>query len=334
MEGVALYYILISVLAVLTGIFAVLYILECGRRKDIKDRTQKEADRLREQMAQNAGIFERFFPKNLPELLGIRRVKDITMNLQRSFIASVMSVRVLNYDHAIHTMASDKMFMVINRIFSRLIPVVVQSGGIIDRFDKAGMTGLYAEDSEQALKAAVSLCVQVDDLGESQNYGEFAVGLDHGEVIIGVVGHEQRISSVTMSESVNISVVLQKIAGKYGARILVTEAFVDHVPGFAKNYNSRVLGYFYDSTQDRAIKVYDVYDGDIAERKQSKRKTRMIFEQGVEFYIHGDYEEARLHFVEVLKADRYDLAAKEYLYMCDMLCNERIGEVEICIERF
>ena len=334
MEGVAHYYILIGVLAVLTGIFMVLYILERGRKKAIEGRIQKEVETFREQMTQNASIFERFFPKNLPELLGIRRVEDITMNLQRSFTASVMSVRVLNYDHAIHTMASDKLFMAINRMFSRLIPVVAQSGGIIDRFDKAGMTGLYAEDSEQALKAAVSLCEQVDELHESQNYGEFAVGLDHGEVIIGVVGHEQRISPVTMSESVNVSEFLQKKAGKYGARILVTEAFAGHVTGFFKNYNSRLLGYFYDSAQDHAIKIYDVYDGDIAERKLSKRRTRMIFEKGIEYYIHGNYEEARLYFVEVLKADRYDLAAKEYLYMCDMLCNERIGEVEICIERF
>lgn len=334
MGDVTLYYILISVQIVLDGIFVILYIAERVRHKNIEDKMQKKMDAFKDQIGQNASIFERFFPKDLPALLGIRKAEEITMSLQRSFIASVMSIQVLDYDHAIHTMASDKLFMAINKMFSRLIPVVVQSGGIIDRFDKAGMTGLYAVDNEQALTAAVSLCEQVDDLHESQDYGEFAVGLDHGEVIIGVVGHEQRISQITMSDSVNVSEFLQKKAGKYGARILVTEAFADSVPGFVQNYNSRMLGYFYDSTQDRAVKVYDVYDGDTAERKLSKRRTRMIFEQGTEFYIQGNYEEARLHFVEVLKADRHDLAAKEYLYMCDTFCNERIGEFEICIEHF
>ena len=86
---------------------------------------------------------------------------------------------------------------------------------------------------------------------------------------------------------------------------LLYTSFTAHVQDFGKNYNSRFLGYFYDSSRKNMIEVYDIYDGDMPERKQGKRRTKMIFEQGVERFIHGSYMEARLHFVEVLKADRY-----------------------------
>ena len=82
------------------------------------------------------------------------------------------------------------------------------------------------------------------------------------------------------------------------------------------------------------IKVYDIYDGDAPEQKQGKRRTRLIFEQGVDRFVHGSYKEARIYFVEVLKADRYDLAARAYLYLCDTYSDASPDEVEICIEKF
>lgn len=283
--------------------------------------------------SRNDGIFERFFPKELPELLGVSAAENISTDSQRSFVSSVMSVKVLDYNNAIHTMASEQLFQAINKVFSRLIPVI-QQNGIIDSFDKTGMTGLYPNSSDHALTAAVSLCNEVDALGEAEKYDRFAVGLSHGEVMIGVVGHKQRISVVTMAKCLNISEFLREKAAKYGARILVTQDFANQVPNFDKNYNNRLLGYFHDSMRGSMIKVYDVFDGDDENRKQGKRRTKMIFEQGVDHFVHGDYRKARLYFVEVLKADRYDLAAKEYLYMCDIFCNGREGHIDICIETF
>jgi hypothetical protein len=50
-----------------------------------------------------------------------------------------------------------------------------------------------------------------------------------------------------------------------------------------------------------------------------------MFEKGVELFAERKYDQARLHFVEVLKADRQDLAAKEYVYLCDKCANGEEG---------
>lgn len=328
------FYGAMCIAVVIIGVLLVLYIYEVCRRKNAQNRLDSEARACQKAVDDMAGIYERLFPKKLLELLGIRKMEDISTELTRTFPASVMSVNTLDYTRAIHTMSAKELFEAMNKIFAGIIPLIAGSGGIIDKFEKAGMTGLYPDSGENALTTAISLCAAVDEMGRTDACGELAVGLDYGEVMMGIAGCKDRISAVAMSENISISEILREKAAAYGARILATGNFTAHVQDFGKNYNSRFLGYFYDSSRKNMIEVYDIYDGDMPERKQGKRRTKMIFEQGVERFIHGSYMEARLHFVEVLKADRYDLAAREYLYLCDTYVSRKPGFGEIFIVSF
>ncbi len=327
------YYVIISVLVVIAAVLLILFIREYCRRKNQENKVRDEVQTLQRLQRDAGSIYEQLFPVQLLTLLGIKKVTDMTTDVQQAFKTSVMSVNVLDFSNAIHTMSSQQLFSTINEVFARIIPAITGSGGVIDNFQKAGLSALYTDNGENALTAAITMCESVDHLGTPEKYAGFSIGLCYGGVMLGIVGYRERISVVSMSESVSLAEFLQEKAVKYGSRILVTENFSQCIPGFEKNYNSRFLGFFYDHIREQAIRIFDVYDGDLPERKQSKRRTRMIFEQGVECFVHGDYTDARLHFVEVLKADRNDLAAREYLYICDKCCNSAdMGD--ICIEKF
>lgn len=340
------FYASLSVLAVIIAVLLILFIREYCRRKNQEKHVWDEIEKLQQLQKDAGSIYERLFPEQLLTLLGIKKVTDMTTDVQQAFQTSVMSVNVLDFSNAIHTMSAQQLFSAINEVFAQIIPAITGSGGVIDSFQKAGLSALYTDRSEKAglaavytdcsenaLTAAISMCERIDHMSEPEKYAGFSVGLCFGSVMLGIVGHEERISAVSMSESVSLAEFLQEKAGKYGSRIMVTENFSRYIPDFEKNYNSRFLGYFYDHIREQAIRIFDVYDGDPPERKQSKRRTRMIFEQGVERFVHGGYDEARLHFVEVLKADRNDLAARQYLYICDTFCNSAaVGD--ICIEKF
>lgn len=327
------YYTWLCIAVVVIGILLILYIRQRGKSRLLEQKNNKRA-MLYQKEEEEFTAYARFFPRQLLALLGIRQAKDVSTQLSKTFQASVVSVNVLDYTKAIHTMGAEELFCTINGIFTQFVPLLMESGAIIESFEKSGLTAMYLDNREAALTAVVSMCEAVDQQEESSTYSSFSVGIDHGEVMLGIVGTEKRMSAVAMSEGISISNFLQEKALKYGARILATENFTLRVPDFRKKYNSRLLGYFYHSTQERMVEVYDIYDGDPPERKQGKRRTRMIFEQGVDRFVHGEYDAARLHFVEVLKADRYDLAAREYLYLCDGYCTGRNKEIQIYIEKF
>ena len=102
----------------------------------------------------------------------------------------------------------------------------------------------------------------------------------------------------------------------------------EQIPDFERNYSSRYLGQIYLRAADQTEELYDVYDGDSVEDKNGKRRTRLLFEKGVEFFQQRRFYDARLHFIEVLKANRMDRAAKEYLYLCSRYLGEDEKEQE------
>lgn len=328
------FYAVMCAAVVIIGVLLILYIREICQRKNIENRAAEEIKNYLKSTDEMSSIYERLFPSRFLELFGVRKVTDISTRLSRTFMASVISVNTMDFTQAIHTMTSAELFETLNKIFAAIIPGIVNSGGIIEKFEKAGIAAFYLESGEDALMAAISLCEAVDKTIPEENSGHFSVGLDYGEIMLGIAGHQERISTVAMSESISISEFLQTKAEKYGARILVTANFTGRIQHFRKNYNSRFLGYFYDGAREVMVRIYDVYDGDHPDRKQRKRRTRMIFEQGVESFIHRKYGEARLYFVEVLKADRYDLAAREYLYLCDTYSHQQETAMDTCIEKF
>jgi TolA-binding protein len=48
-----------------------------------------------------------------------------------------------------------------------------------------------------------------------------------------------------------------------------------------------------------------------------KEKTKALFEQAVMLYQVGRFYDAREAFVQVIKVNRQDKAAKLYFYLCD-----------------
>ncbi|MFR8391767.1 MAG: hypothetical protein ACLVBJ_02580 [Pilosibacter sp.] len=49
---------------------------------------------------------------------------------------------------------------------------------------------------------------------------ELAFAISIGSQMVGIVGHDRRLSEVTLSEQISMVDYLRKVAGKYKARIL------------------------------------------------------------------------------------------------------------------
>lgn len=323
-------FVICAILAVLAFCLVVIYIQEYRRHRKIQKQLREELAGNRVQLQKTEEIYERFLPGELCRLAGCRRAEDLLPGRQRSFLSSVMSVSAADVSVAVTTPKQQP--AAAEPGLSCFLAVAMENGGVVSRLEKAGMTALYPEDAPGALAAAIRMCEAMDSAKET--VGGFAIGLDYGTVRLRITGNEKRLSMITISESENSAEFLQKKAAKYGTRILAAAGFAGQIADFEKRCSSRLLGYFYDRTQEEAVKIYDIYDGDPVERRQAKRRTRMIFEQGVDRFVHGFYEEARRCFVEVLKADRQDLAAREYLYRCDRFCQEPKTEADVCMEAF
>jgi class 3 adenylate cyclase len=250
------------------------------------------------------------------------------LNRQKNISAAVLyaNINMTDFSDIVLSLEVQDIFRYVNTILSKLLPVIEKNNGEADSFSDAGVTALFSQDYRSALVCAISMCQEINTIKDPDfDFSSFAVGVCFGSVMIGVVGNGKNYSTLTISEYTGLSKYLQSIAGKYYSRILITGSYADLVDDFSKRFSSRCIGYIYLTKLKKYEKLYDIYNGDTLEVRNKKRKTRLMFEKGVELFAEKKYDQARLYFVEVLKADRQDLAAKEYVYLCDKCASGEAG---------
>lgn len=272
--------------------------------------------------------YSRFVPSRVFRLLEKSSVIDVRLEDQTSVEATVLNCSVGAFDQIARGLRSQEMFRLINQVLARLVPVVDGSGGLVDRFDRAGLLAIYTEQPDRALDAAVSLCQTLRAQQFAETGGrelDFHVTLSAGAAMIGIVGAAERLEAMTISEHTSFTRFLQPLAAEYGAAVLMTGSAAGLIPDFDRRYHARTIGFVRMKTLDRLERLYDVFDGDGETTRRLKEETREQFEKGVALFCSHQYYEARLLFIEVLKKHRRDRAAKNYLYLCDTYYRQSDG---------
>ena len=275
--------------------------------------------------------YSRFVPDRVFGLLEKSSVIDVHLEDQTSVEATVLNCSVGAFDEIARSLRSREMFRLINQVLARLVPVVDRSGGLVDRFDRAGLLAIYTEQPGRALDAAVTLCqtLRSAELKEAGGQAlDFHVTISSGPAMIGIVGAEQRLEAMTISEHTSFTGFLRPLAARYGAAVLITGTTSALIENFETRYHARTIGFVRMRTLDRLERIYDVYDGDGETTRRLKEETRENFEKGVALFCSHQYYDARLLFIEVLKKHREDKAAKNYLYLCDTYYRREDAEAQ------
>lgn len=319
MKHVIVVSMLFGALLVFLVIAAVCFILMLIQRRKRQENQEPEKGMVYREAASANEMPEKWFlPTEMLELLNIQETAKNAADISRKpkeLDAVILNANIAGFSKKISGRKMEQVYELINGTLSSCIPEIYRKGGMIDRFRDAGVVALFTERREAALEAAVSVCEEMIRRGE--NHRDFSIGLCYGNVMVGVVGAQKRLSVLTLSAYTGFGEFLQKKAPDYYATILAAESYISQLEEFRNNYNYRLLGYFYMQTADCLEAVYDVFDGDEAGIRNCKRKTRLLFEKGVGLFKKRNFADARTYFIEVLKADRNDTAAREYVFRCD-----------------
>jgi adenylate cyclase len=136
------------------------------------------------------------------------------------------------------SMDAEELVLFLNDYFQRMIRVVLEHGGNIDKFQGDGMLVVFGapnpmhDHAQRALEAALAMVREVDAFNrELIDAGKAAIavgmGLDTGEVVAGHVGSDDRMEFTLIGVPVNNSAYLSKVRP---ARVLLSESTRDRAP--------------------------------------------------------------------------------------------------------
>ena len=190
-------------------------------------------------------------------------------------------------------------------------------GGEILTITRSGISAMFSKEFDKALQCAITLCQEAELEERQPLFKGLSVGIDYGTISVGTVSYKEFVIPIVISEIMETAQFLSHLALNYHSRILVTGSAASLTKDFQLRYNNRRLGRLFHASANFADDIFDVYDGDRADAKYSKMRSRLFFETGVDLFLKGNYLEARSYFIEILKFDRNDAAAKQYVFRCD-----------------
>jgi len=264
----------------------------------------------------------RFVPQQFLQCLGKECILDVQLGDQKEADMTIFIAKLQSFSEMSRGLSSEENFQFLNAVFKKIGPVIREHEGFVSRYLPSGIFALFPEKPIQAVHAAIAILQTARRMNDSQSDAypsqpaDVAIAIHRGPVMLGIIGEEKRMESGVISEHATIASVLEKKAKLLGAQILVSDSLEEELASSGLNY--RALGLIFLEEQRKSVRLYDVFEGDPDERRSSKLKTRTAFEEAVRLYQQGRFHDARERFVQILRMDRDDQAAKLYFYAAEL----------------
>ena len=274
--------------------------------------------------------YSRFEPYQLRKLLCKEEITDVKLGDQSKLNMSIMFSNIRHFYSLSETMTTEENFNFINSFLSRIGPVIPLNSGFVNKYLGAGIMALFPNKAEDALNAAIQMRTVLDAynihrIQDGYKKIDFGTGIHKCQVMMGIIGEEKRLEGTVISEGVNLAETLEKITVTFGASILATSSIMDEISN-KDRYQYRLLGRLMFGDKNQPVTIYDVYQGDETSLRKRKEETKDIFEAGIALYQKKNFKDAKKNFIEVIKQNNEDEAAKIYFFLSDKFLQQEAPE--------
>ncbi|MFH1081763.1 MAG: adenylate/guanylate cyclase domain-containing protein [Pseudomonadota bacterium] len=233
---------------------------------------------------------------------------------------TVMFADVRGWTALSESMSPQDNFNFINGYLRRVSPVIKEHNGFIDQYYGDGVMALFPGVPDDAVMAAIAMHRVVDEYNEErETYGllpmGIGVGLHLGDLMLGIIGSEDRMQGAVVADAVNLAARLEGLTRIYGSSVTLSELTFSHLRDPHK-YMHRFVDKLRVKGKNQPVSVYEVYDGDPRPVAVLKEQTKADFEEGLRLYYDRKFSESSVKFNQVLQNNPKDKAARIYLERC------------------
>jgi adenylate cyclase len=178
-------------------------------------------------------LFSRFVaPEMVDQLV---ETQDIS-SLNKRTTLTVLFSDIRNFTSLSETLPPDQLVAILNPYLAAMTDIIHRNRGTLDKYEGDGILAFFGEPitySDHALCAVRAACEmqarleqlhqEFEQTGAIQAPFEVGIGLNTGEVFVGLLGSEQRLSYTVIGDSVNLAARLQDLTKEIGGPVLVSE---------------------------------------------------------------------------------------------------------------
>jgi len=155
----------------------------------------------------------------------------------------------------------------LNEYFSRMVDIVFESKGTLDKFVGDMVMALFGaplndpDHADHAVEAAMQMIEALGQLNRQwRDQGRFSqldigIGINTGDMIAGNIGSEAIMSYTVIGDAVNLGARLESATRKYETRIIISEATKEQLKG---RYHLRPLGDVVVKGKTKPVAIFEL----------------------------------------------------------------------------
>jgi class 3 adenylate cyclase len=270
---------------------------------------------------QTSEAYFRFVPERMLQLLGKESIVHIKTGDTVKRDMSVMWLEIRSFYSVSASLNAEQNYAYLNSLLMQFSPAIRENSGMVEKYLGSDITAVFPDKADDAVMASVRIISVMEDinhkLGKSDDKKlNIGISLYKGDVMLGTIGEEKRMECTMILDDGNILQYMCRLSNKLNVSILASESIIQSLEN-KNGYLYRYMGKIVLENTAEPIRIYDIFQGDREHIRNLHTYTKESFEKGIRFYENGEFLEARTCFIDVLRRDREDGAAKVYFSLSD-----------------
>ncbi len=264
-------------------------------------------------------VLDRYVSKNVAKTILEDRRSFVEALKGRKQPVTVLFSDIRGFTTMTESADADKLVAQLNEYFSDMVGSVLQNNGTLQKFIGDAIMAVWGDtisagvetDARRAVTTALQMRAALAKLnaGWQQNSDRkkfsIGIGVNHGEVIVGNIGHPQRMEFTVLGDGVNLAARLESATKQFHTDILVGEETEKLT---REHFIYRRVGAIAFKGKTKPVETFVL----ISDRSQPPPAWLLTYHKAIELYRSRQFKEA---------ADRFEFTQKEIGgedSLCDM----------------
>lgn len=262
---------------------------------------------------------DRFVPHILLAYLNKESLVDVELGDQVLGEMAVMFADIRGFTALSEKLTPQESFSFLNDFLGMVGPIIRDHHGFVDKYLGDGLMAVFPQGADDAVRAAVDMQtalrgfnLRMAEQGLNAYTLQVGIGINTGQVMLGIIGERQRLQGTVISDAVNVASRLEGLTKQYDIQIAVCQGTMKAVQN-STDHHFRFMDRVRAKGRAGTMNVYELFDSDPAEIRELKSKTKPDFERGLEFYYQRQFAKAGVEFSKVLKLNPGDKVAQIHM---------------------
>ncbi|MBN1304686.1 MAG: adenylate/guanylate cyclase domain-containing protein [Anaerolineales bacterium] len=210
-------------------------------------------------------LFSRFIsPEMVDQLVSTQDINSLNKRADLSILFS----DIRGFTTLSEKLSPEEVVGLLNPYLEVMTEVIYKHGGTVDKYEGDAILAFFGEPvaypdhAQRAVNAAIDMRYVLTDLkkrwekeGRLPEHFDIGIGINSGEVFVGLLGSAQRVNYTIIGDNVNLTARLQDLTKKYAWPVLITEGTYQQVK---EKFDAEFIESVVMRGKSEAVKIYKV----------------------------------------------------------------------------